>query len=315
MKNYKIFEDYEIEDLGVVEEYVYDIEVEGNHNFFGNDILVHNSLYLNIDPLVKKFCKDMPLEKRVDVMDKFADEKIEKELEKCLEDLKEYVQARLQKMVAKRENIASGAIWTAKKRYCMLVHDSEKVRYEVPKLKITGLDAVRSSTPDYVRPHMIETMRLILTNETNAKPSQNYVQKFKDEYFNAPLTNIGMPKSMNNMNNFFDLNEPTWSRKGCPAQTHGAIVYNHMIDKLNLVQYNPIQEGSKAYYIYMKKPNRCNNTHVLSFDDEIPEEFQVNDRIDKELMFDKAFIKPMEPLFKASGWEIEKKASLDSLFE
>ena len=50
----------------------------------------------------------------------------------------------------KRENIASTGIWTAKKRYMLNVWDSEGVRYQEPKLKMMGIEAVKSSTPHHV---------------------------------------------------------------------------------------------------------------------------------------------------------------------
>ena len=40
-------------------------------------------------------------------------------------------------------------MWTAKKRYILNVWDSEGVRYEEPKLKMMGIEAVKSSTPAY----------------------------------------------------------------------------------------------------------------------------------------------------------------------
>lgn len=48
-------EDFEVEDLGIMEEWVYDIEVEENHNFFANDILVHNSNYYQLEPIFDRF--------------------------------------------------------------------------------------------------------------------------------------------------------------------------------------------------------------------------------------------------------------------
>ena len=47
----------------------------------------------------------------------------------------------------KRENIADRGIWTAKKRYILNVWDSEGVRYEEAKLKIMGIEAIKTSTP------------------------------------------------------------------------------------------------------------------------------------------------------------------------
>ncbi len=48
-------EEFEVEDLGIIEEWVYDIEVEDNHNFFANNILVHNSAYIMYNLPFNKF--------------------------------------------------------------------------------------------------------------------------------------------------------------------------------------------------------------------------------------------------------------------
>lgn len=57
---FELIDDFEVIDLGIQEEDVFDIEVEDNHNFFGNDILVHNSIYLTVSPFVKKFQEKNP---------------------------------------------------------------------------------------------------------------------------------------------------------------------------------------------------------------------------------------------------------------
>ena len=56
----ELVDEFEIEDLGIQELDVYDIEVEDNHNFFGNDILVHNSGYYTIAPFMDKVIKAYP---------------------------------------------------------------------------------------------------------------------------------------------------------------------------------------------------------------------------------------------------------------
>jgi len=66
---------------------------------------------------------------------------LEKYITSSYEALATYVNAYEQKMVMKRENIASSGIWTAKKRYMLNVWDSEGVRYEEPKLKMMGIEA------------------------------------------------------------------------------------------------------------------------------------------------------------------------------
>ena len=63
-------------------------------------------------------------------------------------------------MQMKRENIADRGIWTAKKRYILNVWDSEGVRYEDPKLKIMGIEAVKSSTPAPCRSMIKDALKL-----------------------------------------------------------------------------------------------------------------------------------------------------------
>ena len=62
----------------------------------------------------------------------------------------QYVKSYEQKMEMSREVIADKGIWTAKKRYILNVHDNEGVKYKEPQLKIMGIEAVKSSTPEPV---------------------------------------------------------------------------------------------------------------------------------------------------------------------
>ena len=108
-----------------------------------------DSIYLNLGPLVTKFLgnKSGDKVKVVELLDKICQDKLEPFIEKSYSDLAEYVSAYEQKMVMKRENIADRGIWTAKKRYILNVWNSEGVQYAEPKLKVMGIEAVKSSTP------------------------------------------------------------------------------------------------------------------------------------------------------------------------
>ena len=108
-----------------------------------------DSIYINFGPLVDKFfnSKSDDKAKIVSILDKVCQDKLEPFIDKSYEELADYVNAYDQKMFMKRENIADRGIWTAKKRYILNVWDSEGVRYEEPKLKMMGIEAVKSSTP------------------------------------------------------------------------------------------------------------------------------------------------------------------------
>ena len=121
-----------------------------------------DSIYLNLGPLVDKFFANKSGDKAtiVSLLNKICEEKFEPYIDKCYQDLATYVSAYDQKMQMKRENIADRGIWTAKKRYILNVWDSEGVRYEDPKLKMMGIEAVKSSTPAPCRKMIKDALKL-----------------------------------------------------------------------------------------------------------------------------------------------------------
>ena len=73
----------------------------------------------------------------------------------------------------KRENIANKGIWTAKKRYILNVWNSEGVQYDQPKLKMMGIEAVKSSTPAPCRSAIKEALNVIMSG--NESDVQDYI--------------------------------------------------------------------------------------------------------------------------------------------
>ena len=130
--------------------------IEGKMNAYLNKLLKTDnkdyviasdtdSIYLNLGHLVQTIFgqdKDVDKTKIVNFLDKACQEQFEPFIEKSYAELAAYVNAYEQKMFMKRENIADRGIWTAKKRYILNVWDSEGVRYENPKLKVMGIEAV-----------------------------------------------------------------------------------------------------------------------------------------------------------------------------
>ena len=105
-----------------------------------------DSIYLHMGPLVDKIYKgrEKTSEGIISFLDKICSVELEKYIENSYQELAEYVNAYDQKMQMKRETIADRGIWTAKKRYILNAWDVEGVRYEEPKLKIMGIEAVNS---------------------------------------------------------------------------------------------------------------------------------------------------------------------------
>ena len=123
-----------------------------------------DSIYLRLGGLVDKVFEGKPsTDEAIKFMDKVCDGKIQSFIDKSYKDLADYIHAYDQKMVMKREVLADKGLWTAKKRYVLNVHDSEGVRYSTPKLKIMGLEMIKSSTPYAIRQKMKQLTKIIVT--------------------------------------------------------------------------------------------------------------------------------------------------------
>lgn len=300
-----------IECLGEVEEWVYDIQTRNTNKFFANDILVHNSVYLNLGPLVEKVYDDARnVEKVIKFMDKICEEKIQPFIDKSYQELADYVHAYAQKMYMKREALADKAIWTAKKRYILHVYNNEGVQYAKPKMKIMGLEAIKSSTPSACRDKIKSALDIILTKDE--KSLQDYVDKFKSEFSSLPLEDIAFPRSVNGLNKY--SKSDTIYNKGTPMHVKAALVYNHYLNEKNLVrQYEVIKEGEKIKYIALKEPNPYRN-NTMAFQNRIPKEFEIEKWIDYNTQFKKAFLDPLTIVLDSIGWEAEKRNSLEDFF-
>ena len=94
----------------------------------------------------------------------------------------------------------------------------------------------------------------------------------------------------------------------------GAIIYNHMLEKMNLTKkYPKIQEGEKIKFSYLKKPNPFKDT-VISYPSRLPKEFDISKYIDYDMQFDKTFLEPLKTILECIGWTTEKRGSLEDFF-
>ena len=271
-----------------------------------------DSIYICLDLLVRHVFdgKDVPAEKIVDFLDAACKDRIEPFIERSYQELADYVGAYEQKMFMKRENIANKGIWTAKKRYILNVWDSEGVRYEKPKLKIMGLEAVKSSTPGACRVAIKECMQVIMNKEE--EDAQEFIAKFKDEFASLPVEDISFPRGCNGINKW--SNPATIYSKGTPIHVRGALLYNFYNKKNKLTHKYPlIQDGEKIKFVYLKTPNKINE-NVISYLGTFPKEFGLDKQVDYDLQFSKSFLEPIKVIMDTIGWQAEKVASLEFLF-
>ena len=269
-----------------------------------------DSIYVRFDELVSKVTPKNP----VDFLDKVATEKIEPFIDKCYTQMAEYVNAYQQKMEMAREVIADKGIWTAKKRYILNVHDSEGVRYDEPQIKVMGIEAVKSSTPEPCR-DMIKSALKVIINEDETSLN-TFIQDFRKRFMDMNPEMIAYPRSCNGLKKWSDSS--SIFKKSCPMHIKGALIYNYLLKKHKVTHKYPfIQEGDKIRFLELRTPNKM-QANVISFITKLPKEFDLLDTINYEVMFDKSFVEPLTFILDTINWRVDRsygtQRTLEDLF-
>jgi len=270
-----------------------------------------DSIYLTLDKLVEATCKNKSKADTLKFLNKVVNSRIEPFIDKCFAELADYTNAIKQKMVMKREVIADKGIWTAKKRYMLNVLDEEGITFEEPKLKIMGIEAVKSSTPEVCRGKIKQAIKLIMTKDEDTL--QKFIADFKKEFYQMTAEQISFPRSCNNLKKY--MHGSNIFIKGTPIHVKGALIYNHQLKQFKLHRKYPlIQEGDKIKFLKLIEANPF-KFDVISYVTKLPSEFKLQEYIDYDIMFQKTFLDPMSFILNSIGWTTEKTASLEAFFE
>lgn len=269
-----------------------------------------DSCYITLDAVVKKFFSTQAPEKIVEFIDKICEEKIVPALDKACGEIASATHAFQSKIQFKREVIADKGIWVAKKRYALNVFNSEGVQYKEPKLKVMGLEIVRSSTPGSVRQYLRDAVKLSLTG--TQVDLQTLIQELEAKFMKMPPEEIAFPRSANNLVKYSSAS--SIFIKGTPLHIRGSLLHNTYVKKQKLdKRYELIKEGDKIKYLYLKEPNPINE-NCISFIGKLPKELDLHKYIDYNTMFEKSFLEPMKTVLDCIGWSTSPVATLDDLF-
>jgi DNA polymerase elongation subunit (family B) len=210
----------------------------------------------------------------------------------------------------KRENIADRGIWTAKKRYILNVWNSEGVQYSEPKLKMMGIEAVKSSTPAPCRKMIKDGLKLMM-NGTEDEVIE-FIDECRREFKTLPPESIAFPRTASDVQKY--KSHSSIYIKGTPIHIRGSLLFNHYIKEKKLTnKYSLINNGEKIKFLYLKKPNIIHE-NIISFISDFPRELDLDRYIDYDLQFEKSFVEPIKTILDAIGWSIEKVVSLEDFF-
>ncbi len=265
-----------------------------------------DSVILSIDSVVKNL--SIPTSECVDVIDDYCENKLQPIINKAFADIHSKLNTIEPILAMKREAIAEHGVWTAKKRYILWMHDNEGVRYDPPRLKIVGIEAVRSSTPKYARAVIKQALEYFVKSDLNA--FYDLIDEAEDNYDKKPFAEIASPRSVNGLLEYPILADGSFSNK-TPIHVKGALVYNREIMKSGLTsKYELIVSGQKIRFCYLKAQNPF-RSNVIAAPNTLPAEWKLERYLDRSTQFEKTVLQPIQTIIQHTGWTIRRISSLD----
>lgn len=265
-----------------------------------------DSLYMRFGNLIDQFEPKNP----INFLDEVCKSAIEPALAEAYNELAEKFGCIANQMIMAREVIADRAIWTGKKRYILNVHNNEGVQYTEPKIKVTGIEAIRSTTPAPCRQALKEIFKVIMTGSESK--TQKAIEQFRFHFKTLPVEDISFSVGVSDVNKWADKSMVYKPR--CPIHVRGSLVFNKALRESGLDnRYRMISNGDKVRYVYLKLPNPVKE-NIIAFPDYMPPEIGLHKYIDYDKQFNKSFLSPIEAILAAIGWRSENTQTLEDFF-
>jgi len=266
-----------------------------------------DSLYLCLDDLVKAMFPN-ETDKRVllDFVDQTCAMLRDKVIKQATDDLAKYLNAREAKLRMKREKICDRAIVLTKKRYVLNVLDAEGVRFKEPKIDMTGIEAVKSSTPEVCREALKDAIKIVMSG---TEPQlHKFIDAFRHHFYTLGFEDVAFPRTVNNLGDYRDSR--SIYKKGTPQHVRAALLYNKAIADAK-VPAQTITSGDKIRYCYMRTPNPLRED-ILACPGYLPRELGLDRYVDYDMQFEKAFLEPLDSILEVARWHHEPVANLDA---
>lgn len=203
----------------------------------------------------------------------------------------------------KREMIARRAVFLSKKHYAawVLVMETKDIpEGDDHEIEAKGIEMVKSSTPEIVRDFMRDFILKFLKN-VDQKKANDDIKKIYDEFRSVEIEKIAKITNVNNIDQY--TGPDGLPIKGTPNHVKGAIGFNNMLKSKGLDDVEPIYEGDKVKVVYIKESTRY-SSNSIAFKDKLPNEFELKELVDYDIMWNKVFIEPIKQFYDVVGWQM-----------
>ena len=209
------------------------------------------------------------------------------------------------RFIFKRECIADVGVFLQKKRYVMHILDDEGIREN--KFKYTGVEVVRTTMPNAIKPYAKRIIETMLTTQSLAQTNEVLNETYKVFKTLSP-EDMAFVMGVKSYEKYADQCNEFNTIKGMPIHVKSAYFYNLMLDKLKTGnRYESIRSGDKVRYMYVEQPNKF-GLESIGFKYEHPAEFKDIFKPDYEKMFEKILFQSIQRFYENVKWTIRKPA-------
>jgi DNA polymerase elongation subunit (family B) len=197
------------------------------------------------------------------------------------------------KVKFKQEIIAKSVLFVKKKKYSCWIVDNEGIPTD--RVKTTGLEIVRSDTPEMVRPMLKSIMDMILKGKSDKEISDT-IEQYKKDLSTAPPEAISTNVGIHDTKKYIREDKCI---KGTPMHVKSVVNYRNLLNQLNLQKkYEDIIDGTKVKVVYLMKNSF--NYETMAFL-RWPKEFDKVIQIDYKTQIEKVFLNKCEMLLDVLG--------------
>ena len=294
-----------VEMIGEFEdEFVYDVEMgsDTEHTFFANNILIHNSCYITIKPILEHLDIPLMVNDTVSAETITEAEQIEKYLNESISSWAERTLNTVDsRFLFKREAIADVGLFLQKKRYILNVRNDEGI--DTNKRKYVGVEVARSSFSDPVKNIIKGIVGAIFDTKSQTAVNVAYREGF-EAFKKLPRDDIAIRMSIKDYDKYASQSNAFEIAKRTPIHVKGSIYYNNLLKDLSLTNdYENITSGDKVKFFYTD--NNKYQIKVLSYSDVIPPQIEALITPDYKKMFNKLVTSSIERMFEACGWHLD----------